>query len=122
MVWLVENGEEIHPVLAYAVGESDEVIVRVPVAPGSALDGRTLAEANLELETGFYLLAIRRGGRYIYRPRGRVRIEAGDALIASGPDEGYSRLADLGGFRLVGDDETGEIELIPVSSTASRDA
>ena len=122
MVWLVENGEEIHPVLAYAVGESDEVIVRVPVAPGSALDERTLAEANLELETGFYLLAIRRGGRYIYRPRGRVRIEAGDALIASGPDEGYSRLADLGGFRLVGDDETGEIELIPVSSTASRDA
>ena len=122
MVWLVENGEEIHPVLAYAVGESDEVIVRVPVAPGSALDGRTLAEANLELETGFYLLAIRRGGRYIYRPRGRVRIEAGDALIASGPDEGYSRLADLGGFRLVGDDETGEIELIPASSTPGRDA
>jgi uncharacterized protein with PhoU and TrkA domain len=122
MVWLVEKGEEIHPVLAYALGESDEVIVRVPVAPGSALDGRTLAEANLELETGFYLLAIRRGGRYVYRPRGRVRIEAGDALIASGPDEGHSRLADLCGFRLVGDDETGEIELIPVSSRASRDA
>jgi uncharacterized protein with PhoU and TrkA domain len=122
MVWLVENGEEIHPVLAYALGESDEVIVRVPVAPGSALDGRTLAEANLELETGFYLLAIRRGGRYVYRPRGRVRVQAGDALIASGPDEGHPRLADLCGFRLVDDDETGEIELIPVSSTANRGA
>jgi uncharacterized protein with PhoU and TrkA domain len=66
----VEKGEEIHPVLAYAFGESDEVIVWVPVAPGSPLDGRTLAEANLELETGFYLLAVRRGGRYLYRPRG----------------------------------------------------
>ena len=43
-------------------GDTDEVIVRVPVSPGSFLDGRTLAEANLELETGYYLLAIRRAG------------------------------------------------------------
>jgi uncharacterized protein with PhoU and TrkA domain len=94
------------------------VIVRVPVAPGAPLDGQTLAEANLELETGFYLLAVRRGGRYIYRPRGRVRLEAGDALIASGPDEGHSRLADLCGFTLVDDEETGETELVPVTATA----
>ena len=113
MVWLVEKGEEIHPVLAYAFGESDEVIVRVPVAPGSPLDGKTLAEADLELETGFYLLAVRRGGRYLYRPRGRVRLESGDALIAIGPDEGHARLAALAGFRLVDDAETGECELVP---------
>ncbi len=54
---------------------ADEVIARVPVAAGSALDGMTLAEAQLELETGFYLLAIRRAGRYFYRPRGNVRLE-----------------------------------------------
>ena len=113
MVWLVEKGEEIHPVLALSFGESDEVIVRVPVAPGAPLDGQTLAEANLELETGFYLLAVRRGGRYLYRPRGRVRLEAGDELIASGPDEGRARLAELCGFRLVDDEETGECELVP---------
>ena len=120
MVWLVEQGEEIHPVLAYALGESDEVIVWVPVAPASSLDGRTLAEANLELETGFYLLAIRRGGRYIYRPRGGVRIQGGDALIASGPAEGHARLAELGGYRLVEDDETGEAELIPITPGTGR--
>lgn len=118
MVWLVEEGEEIHPVLAFALGESEEVIVRVPVAPGSTLDGLTLAEVNLELETGFYLLAIRRGGRYVYRPRGRVRIQGGDALIASGPDEGHSRLAEMCGFVLIDDDATGEVELIPVSQGA----
>ena len=121
MVWLVEEGEEIHPVLAYALGESDEVIVRVPVAPGSALDGTTLAEAALELETGFYLLAVRRGGRYVYRPRGRVRLEAGDALIASGPDEGHQKLAELCGFHLVEDEETGEPELVPVAPTPRDD-
>jgi uncharacterized protein with PhoU and TrkA domain len=119
LVWLVEKGEEIHPVLAVALGESDEIIVRVPIAPGSPLDGVSLAEANLELETGFYLLAIRRGGRYVYRPRGRVRLEADDALIAIGPDEGHSRLADLCGFVLIDDDATGEIELVPVSQAST---
>ena len=48
-----------------------------PVSPGSFLDGRTLAEAQLELETGYYLLAIRRAGRYVYRPRGPVRAPGG---------------------------------------------
>jgi uncharacterized protein with PhoU and TrkA domain len=114
MVWLVEEGEEMHPVLAMALGESDEVIVRVPVSPRSFLDGRTLAEAELELETGYYLLAIRRAGRYLYRPRKDVQLQAGDELIASGPDEGRERLAELGGYRVLEDDATGEIALVPV--------
>jgi uncharacterized protein with PhoU and TrkA domain len=114
MVWLVEEGEEMHPVLAMALGESDEVIVRVPVSARSFLDGRTLAEAELELETGYYLLAIRRSGRYLYRPRKDVKLQAGDELIASGPDEGRERLAELGGFRVLEDDATGEIALVPV--------
>ena len=92
---------------------SDEVIARVPVRAGSALDGKTLREANIELETGLYLLAIRRAGRYIYRPRGHVRLEAGDELIATGPDEGRDRLAELAGYRVLEDDDTGEIELVP---------
>ncbi|MEX2099787.1 MAG: TrkA C-terminal domain-containing protein [Acidimicrobiia bacterium] len=120
MVWLVEEGEEMHPVLAMALGESDEVIVRVPISPGSFLDGRTLAEAELELETGYYLLAIRRAGRYLYRPRKTVRLEAGDELIASGPDEGRERLAELGGYRVLEDDATGEIALIRVDERLSH--
>jgi uncharacterized protein with PhoU and TrkA domain len=116
MVWLVEENEEMHPVLALAFGDTDEVIVRVPVSPGSFLDGRTLTATNLELETGYYLLAIRRAGRYLYRPRGPVEMHAGDELIASGPDEGRSRLAELGGYRVLEDDATGEIALIRVES------
>jgi uncharacterized protein with PhoU and TrkA domain len=112
MVWLVEQGEEMHPVLGLALGDSDEVIARVPVGAGSSLEGKTLREAKLELETGTYLLAIRRAGRYIYRPRGLVRLEAGDELIAIGPDDGRDRLAELAGFRVLEDDSTGEIELV----------
>ena len=112
MVWLVEQGEEMHPVLGLALGDSDEVIAWVPVAAGSALEGRTLREAKLELETGTYLLAIRRAGRYLYRPRAHVRLDAGDELVAIGPDDGRDRLAELAGFRVVEDDSTGEIELV----------
>jgi uncharacterized protein with PhoU and TrkA domain len=103
-------------VLAIAFGDSDEVITRVPVLPNSFLDGRTLAEANLELQTGYYLLAIRRAGRYLYRPRGPVEILAGDELIGSGPDEGRARFAELGGFRVLEDDATGEIALVRADS------
>jgi uncharacterized protein with PhoU and TrkA domain len=117
MVWLVEQNEEMHPVLGLALGDSDEVIARVPVAAGSQLDGATLREAKIELETGLYLLAIRRAGRYIYRPRGHVRLAADDELIATGPDEGRERLAELAGYRVLEDDDTGEIELVPTSES-----
>ena len=116
MVWLVEEDEELHPILAIALGDAEEVVVRVPVAAGSAADGRSLKELQLETETGFYLLAIRRGGRYLYRPRRGVVLQAGDELIATGPDEGHPLLAELCGYRLIEDEETGEEELVPTGA------
>jgi uncharacterized protein with PhoU and TrkA domain len=113
MVWLVEEGEELHPILALALGDSEEVVVRVPIAPGSPADGRSLTQLKLETETGFYLLAIRRGGRYLYRPRDSVVLQGGDELIATGPDEGHPLLAQLGGYVLIEDEETGAEELLP---------
>jgi uncharacterized protein with PhoU and TrkA domain len=119
MVWLVEEGEELHPILAIALGEAEEVVVRVPIAPGAPADGKSLKDLRLETETGFYLLAIRRGGRYVYRPRRDVVLRAGDELIATGPDEGHRLLAELGGYRLIEDEDTGEDELVPAGPTAS---
>jgi uncharacterized protein with PhoU and TrkA domain len=67
-------------------------------------------------DTGFHLLALRRGGRYLHRPRGRVQLQAGDEVLAAGPWEGRGALAEQCGFRLVEDDDTGAVELVPVSS------
>ena len=120
MVWLVEQGEELHPILALALGDSDEVVVRVPVAAGAPADGATLAGLRIETETGFYLLAIRRGGRYLYRPRPEVTLAAGDELIGTGPDEGHALLAELCGYVLIADDETGEEELVPAGASRPR--
>ncbi|MGH9243392.1 MAG: potassium channel family protein [Acidimicrobiales bacterium] len=115
MVWLIEQKEELHPILALALGEADEVVVRMPVADGSMVDGRTLTELRLDIEPGFHVLAVRRGGRYVYRPRGHVVVYAGDELIASGPDEGQVLLAERCGWRLVEDEETGEQQLLPLT-------
>jgi uncharacterized protein with PhoU and TrkA domain len=114
LVWLVEQDEEMHPVLAVALGETDDVVVQYPVAAGSALDGALVGGTQLGDDTGFHLLAIRRGGRYVYRPRGRIRLEAGDEVLASGPHDGRAALAEQCGFRLVEDDDTGAVELVPV--------
>jgi uncharacterized protein with PhoU and TrkA domain len=116
MVWLVEKQEEVHPILSIALGDADEVVVRVPVGEGSRVDGASLAELHLDIDPGFHVLAVRRGGRYAYRPRGAHRLRVGDELIASGPSEGEVLLAEMCGWVLVEDDETGEDRLEPVGS------
>ena len=63
---------------------------------------------------------MRRGGRYLYRPRGHQELHAGDELIASGPDEGHPLLAEMCGWRLVEDEETGEAELVPLTPATPR--
>ncbi len=115
MVWPVEQGEELHPILALAFGEADEVVARVPVAAGSAAAGARIGTLRLETETGFYLLAIRRGGRYLYRPRRDVVLLPEDQLIATGPDEGRPLLAELCGYGIA-EDEEGEDVLVPLAT------
>src|ERR1044072_3345893 len=78
MVWLIEEKEELHPILSIALGDSDEGVGRGAVAPGSEAAGCSLSELQLDIEPGFHVLAVLRGGRYLYRPRGHVRLEAGD--------------------------------------------
>jgi uncharacterized protein with PhoU and TrkA domain len=116
MVWLIEQREDVHPILGLALGDSDEVAVRVPVAEGSEAEQALLSQLRLNVESGFTVLAIRRGGQYLYRPGGRTRLLAGDDLIASGPDEGRELLALRCGWRLVDPDGDGEMELEPVGA------
>jgi uncharacterized protein with PhoU and TrkA domain len=62
-------------------------------------------------------MAVRRGGRYFYRPRGHVQLTADDELIASGPDEGHPLLAARLGWRLEEDEDTGQDILEPLGVT-----
>ena len=86
MVQPLIDGDQVHPVLALALGETDEVAVQVVVTDASP--AANVRVRDLESDTGFEVLAVRHGGRYRYRPPRDLMVEAGDTVVASGPSEG----------------------------------
>src|SRR4028119_944110 len=107
MVWMVEEGEEVHPVLSAALGESDEIVLKLTVSPGSPADGKTLEALQLETETGMFALAVNRAGRWTYRPRDTYALRGDDSLLVTGAPEGLEPLAALFGQRLEGPAQSG---------------
>jgi uncharacterized protein with PhoU and TrkA domain len=105
MTWYVEQGEELHPVVQMALEETEETSAETVVQPGSPADGKTLRELRFETETGMFVLAIQRGTRWVYRPRGVFTLAAGDRLISVGPDEGEDELIALCGEQPATDED-----------------
>ncbi len=97
MTWYVEQGEPLHPVVQMALEETEETSADTTVQPASPAAGRSLKELRLETETGMFVLAIQRGARWIYRPRGTFVLLDGDRLISVGPEEGEEALWALTG-------------------------
>ena len=97
MTWYVEHGEPLHPVVQMALEETEETSVETVVQPGSTADGKSLKELQVETETGMFVLAIQRGPRWVYRPRGTSVLRGGDRLISIGPEEGEEELIALCG-------------------------
>lgn len=98
MTRLVESGEELHPVIAAALVESDEVGHETIVSGGSPADGRSIKQLQIETETGMFVLAVQRGRRWTYRPKPRFVFAAGDRVIALGPPEGGEELDRMVGM------------------------
>lgn len=114
MVWLIEKSTELHPVLGIALGDTDDMVVKLPVGEGAAVADKSLAELQLPIEPGFNVLAIERNGRFAYRPGATAVLQVGDHILANGPEEGRVALAEMLGWELTETDE-GDIELEPLS-------
>ena len=99
MTRLVERGEELHPVIAAALVESDEFGHETVVGAGSPADGKSIKQLSVETETGMFVLAVQRGRRWTYRPKPRFVFEADDRIIAIGPAEGGEELDELVGMK-----------------------
>ncbi|MEF8888134.1 MAG: TrkA C-terminal domain-containing protein, partial [Haloarculaceae archaeon] len=96
----VLRGIATHPVVAEAVRESDEVIVRREVGAGAELDGATLGELTVKTQTGMRIIAVRRTDpgadeSWVLSPGPETRLEAGDVVLAKGPRGGVDRLGGL---------------------------
>lgn len=99
MTRLVEQGEELHPVIAAALVESDEFGHETVVAENSPADGSSIKELSIETETGMFVLAVQRGRRWMYRPKPSLTLCPGDRIIAVGPAEGAEELDTLVGMK-----------------------
>ena len=91
---VVLRGLEPHPILKRVIEEAEETVTRVRVSKTSPLVGKNLREAQIQEETGMWVLVIRRGKKWL-RPRSDTVIKAGDILIASGYAEGEEDFEEL---------------------------
>lgn len=92
---VVNREIETHPVLGLMIKESEEIVTSVEVSEKSGVTNRSLRDLSLETETGMFVLAIERNGRWILDPASDTTLRAGDVLIARGSRESESRLRDL---------------------------
>jgi uncharacterized protein with PhoU and TrkA domain len=91
---VVLRGLKPHSVLKLVIEEAEETVTLVHISKKSSLVGKSLREAQIQEETGMWVLAVRRGNKWI-RPKPDTIIEAGDVLIASGYSEGEEDLRKL---------------------------
>jgi uncharacterized protein with PhoU and TrkA domain len=84
---VVLRGIEPHPILKMMIQAADETVDRFIIPEGSPLIGKTLKSAQLPEETGWWVLVIKRGDRWV-RPKASTTVDAGDLLIASGYADG----------------------------------
>ena len=86
---------ELHPIMAIAVRESDEVVTKREILPDSAVAEKSLGELKLETETGMHIMAVKRKDRWVYSPSARTVLYAGDILIARGTTSGEELLTRM---------------------------
>jgi len=92
---VVLRGIEPHPVIKESIKESDITITRAKVRENSVLANKTLGELNLASETGMWVIAIKRGKKWIFGPTESTKILPGDILLAKGPIEGVKHFIKL---------------------------
>ena len=93
----------IPPELLHDIPEAEEIPSRVRIHPDSALDGRSLGDVDLPVETGMRPIAIRSEDEWNFDPEPEDVLRAGDVLFLQGPPEGVAEVRELAGARPLGD-------------------
>ena len=91
---------EPHPIVKMSFRESDVKISKTEVKPNSSLTNCKLGAIRLASETGMWVIAIRRGSKWLFGPDENTQIKEKDILIARGPEEGEKELLKLARGRI----------------------
>ncbi len=86
---------ELHPIVRESIMESNEVFVRASVDPSSVLADRSLGDMALASETGMWIIALKRDGRWTYDVDKATRLQPGDVVLARGAREGATHFRAL---------------------------
>jgi uncharacterized protein with PhoU and TrkA domain len=77
-----------HPVVKQTIEDSDTTIMRTKISGNSILVGKTLKRLELAGETGMWIIAIKRGKKWVFGPDGKNMLKPGDIVFARGPPDG----------------------------------
>lgn len=86
---------ELHPVIKDSLLETEEVILRAEVKENSILIDKKLGDIELATKTGMWVVAIKRGKKWIYGANKNTVIMKGDILFVKGPREGMEHFMAL---------------------------
>lgn len=86
---------ELHPILKESLLETDEIFLRVTISPNSILKNKKLGELHLASETGMWVIAIKRGDKWIYDPGKDVCLKENDVVFVKGNKEGKEHFLAL---------------------------
>lgn len=91
---------DVHPVFQMSVRDSERTITAPIISATSQFNGKSLRELDLPKEYGMWVIAIKRGERWIYGPGASVIIQAGDWIIASGPPDTEDEFVKAAGHKV----------------------
>jgi len=91
---------EPHPILRESIMESDVGIFKTMIKERSIFHCKCIKDLRLATETGMWIIAIRRGTKWIYGPERDEKLMAGDTLFVKGPEEGMKKLNRLASGKL----------------------
>lgn len=87
--------DEPHPVIRLSIKDADTTITLAEIRSGSDLVGKSLGKIRLASQSGMWVVAVKRGRKYLYGPDKNMVLEAGDVVIARGPPDAEKYFQDL---------------------------
>ncbi len=97
---IVLRDMDMHPIFQQSLRDSDTIITSAVVSEHSPTAGKKLMELRLPAEVGMWVIAVKRGKRWIYGPDGDFTLKTGDILIARGPTESEDEFVKLIGRKV----------------------
>jgi len=98
VVDIVLRDMDTHPLYRISLDESEEELTWATVQPKAPISGRTLKQMKLPTETGSFIMAVRKGGRWVFNPSGSTKINDGDVIISRGTRASEEELLRLCGI------------------------